>query len=47
MIKIIVLCIAGALVLGLLLFLIIWKIRSRRFSPTKDKNSQHTQLNQE
>lgn len=47
MIKIVILCIAGALILGLLLFLIIWKIRSRRFSPTKDKKSQQSELNQD
>ncbi len=38
--------VAGALVLGLLIFVLVWQIRTRHFRPNPDKAAQQEQLNQ-
>lgn len=43
----ILLCIAGVFLLALIVFLCIWKIRTRKFQPSKDKTGQQRQLNQD
>ncbi len=47
MLPTVLLCIAGVLLLGIVVFLIVWKIRARRFKPTKDKDRQQEELNQD
>lgn len=43
----ILLCVACILILGFILFICIWKIRTRKFKPSKDKTGQQQQLNQD
>lgn len=47
MLETVLLCIAGALVLSLFIVICVWKIRSRRFNPTKDKDRQQSELNRD
>lgn len=47
MLPTVLLIIAGVLILGVVVFLIVWKIRARRFRPAKDKDRQQAELNQD